>query len=322
MSQKLYVQAIGEAFAEEMARDERVFVLGIDVRRSVFGTTAGLVDRFGPERVRNTPICESGIVGAALGAALTGMRPCAEIMFSDFTFVAMDQIANQVGNWRYMTGGQYHAPMVIYTMDGGGMGLGYNHSGCTESVFQGIPGLLVVTASDPYTAKGLLKSAIRCDDPVLLFFHKALLGVSGEVPEEEYTVPLTKARVVREGSDVTVVAHHMMLHHSLSVAEALAKEGVSVEVIDPVAISPLDKETILASVRKTGRLVTAEECRKKGGVGAEVAAVVAEEAFFDLDAPVKRVGAPPIPVPGSSYLEQECYLPGPKDIREAIASIL
>jgi len=323
MSRKiLYVQAIGEAFAEEMARDERVFVMGIDVTRAVFGLTAGLVDRFGKERVRNTPICESGIVGTALGAALTGMRPCAEIMFSDFAYVAMDQIATQVGSWRYMTGGQFKAPMVIYTLDGGGMGLGYNHSGCTEAAFQGSPGLTIVAASDAYTAKGLLKAAIRSDDPVLFFGHKALLGQPGEVPDEDYILPLTKARIVREGSDVTVVAHHLMLHHALGVAAALEKEGVSVEVIDPVCISPLDRETILASVRKTGRLVTVEEGRRTGGVGAEISAVVSEEAFFDLDAPIKRVGAPPIPVPGSAFLEQSCYLPGPEDIRKAITSIL
>ncbi|MBI5014821.1 MAG: alpha-ketoacid dehydrogenase subunit beta [Deltaproteobacteria bacterium] len=323
MSRKiLYVQAIQEAFAEEMVRDERVFVLGIDVQRAVFGLTANLVGQFGPERVRNTPICESGIVGAALGAALTGMRPCAEIMFSDFAYVAMDQIAAQVGSWRYMTGGQFKAPMVIYTLDGGGMGMGYNHSGCTEAVFQGIPGLTVVAASDAYSAKGLLKAAIRCEDPVLFFGHKALLGQAGDVPDEDYTLPLTQARIVREGRDVTVVAHHMMLHHALAVAAALEGEGVSVEVIDPVCISPLDRETILTSVRKTGRLVTAEEGRRAGGVGAEVSALVCEEAFFDLDAPIKRVGAPPIPVPGSAFLEQACYLPGPDAIRDAIQAVL
>jgi acetoin:2,6-dichlorophenolindophenol oxidoreductase subunit beta len=316
-----YVQAMNEAFAEEMARDEKVFLLGIDVRRSVFGPTSKLVDRFGPERVRNTPICESAIVGSALGAALTGMRPCAEIMFSDFTFVAMDQIANQVGNWRYMTGGQYQAPMVIYTLEGGGMGLGYNHSGCTAAFFQSIPGLTVVVASDPYTVKGLMKAAIRCEDPVLFFGHKGLLGLVGEVPEEDYTVDLMKARVVREGRDVTIVAHHAMLHKSLAVAEELVKEGISVEVIDPVCISELDRETILASVHKTGRLVIAEEGRKVAGVGAEISAMVTENAFFDLDAPIRRVGAPSIPVPGSWYLEQEGYLPGPKQIREAVLSL-
>ncbi|HBY93411.1 MAG: alpha-ketoacid dehydrogenase subunit beta [Ardenticatenaceae bacterium] len=319
--QIVYAQGLGEAFAEEMARDERVFILGIDVQRAVFGVTAGLVDQFGRARVRNTPICESGIVGTALGAALTGLRPCAEIMFSDFTFIAMDQIANQVASWNYMTGGQWKAPMVIYTFDGAGMGLGYNHSQCTETVFQSIPGLTVVAASDAYTAKGLMKAAIRSEDPVLFFAHKALLGMPGEVPEEDYTVPLARARVVREGSDVTVVAHHLMLHHSLAVADALAGDGVAVEVIDPVCISPIDKETLLASVRKTGRLVTVEESRKVAGVGAEIAAVVCEEAFYDLDAPVKRVGAPAVPVPGSWFLEQN-YVPGPDSIREAITSVL
>ncbi|MFQ5612840.1 MAG: alpha-ketoacid dehydrogenase subunit beta [Anaerolineae bacterium] len=317
----VYAQGLGEAFAEEMARDERVFIMGIDVQRSVFGITAGLTDHFGAERIRNTPICESAIVGAALGAALTGMRPCAEIMFSDFTFVAMDQIANQVASWQYMTGGQWQAPLVIYTFDGAGMGLGYNHSQCTESIFQSIPGLIVVAASDAYSAKGLMKAAIRCNDPVLFFAHRALLGMPGQAPDEDYTLPLTRARVVRQGNDVTVVAHHLMLHHSLAVAENLAAEGVSVEVIDPVCISPLDKETILDSVRKTGRLVTVEESRKVAGVGAEIAAVVCEEAFFDLDAPIKRVGAPAVPVPGSWFLEQN-YVPGPDAIQAAISSVL
>ncbi|MBI5445962.1 MAG: alpha-ketoacid dehydrogenase subunit beta [Deltaproteobacteria bacterium] len=317
-----YVQAIGEAFAEEMLRDERVFVMGIDVQRSVFGLTANLVNAVGKERVLNTPICESGIVGAALGAALTGMRPCAEIMFSDFAYIAMDQIATQVGSWHYMTGGQFKAPMVIYTMDGAGMGLGYNHSGCTEAAFQGVPGLIVVAASDAYTAKGLMKAAIRSDDPVLFFGHKALLGLPGELPDGDYTVPLTKARVVREGGDVTVIAHHVMLQHALGVAETLGNEGTAVEVIDPVCLSPLDKETILESVRKTGRLVTVEECRKTGGIGAEISAMVTEEAFFELDAPVKRVGAPCIPVPGNWTLETSCYIPGPDKIREAILSVL
>ncbi len=322
MSRKLtYVQAMNEAFAEEMARDEKVFIQGIDVCKSVFGPTAKLVDRFGAQRVRNTPIAESAIVGSALGAALTGMRPCAEIMFSDFTFVAMDQIANQVGQWRYMTGGQYQAPMVIYTLEGGGMGLGYNHSGCVASYFQSIPGLTVVAASDPYTVKGLMKAAIRCDDPVLFFGHKGLLGLEGEVPEEDYTIDLLKARVVREGRDVTVVTHHAMLHKSLAVAEELAKEGISMEVIDPVCLSPLDRDTILGSVRKTGRLVIAEEGRKTAGIGAEVSAMVTENAFFDLDAPILRVGAPPIPVPGSVFLEVEGYLPGSKEIRNAVQSL-
>jgi pyruvate dehydrogenase E1 component beta subunit len=319
--QVTYVQAMNEAFAEEMSRDEKVFLMGIDVRKSVFGPTARLVDRFGTERVRNTPICESAIVGAALGAALTGMRPLAEIMFSDFAFVAMDQIANQVGNWRYMTGGQYNAPMVIYTLEGGGMGLGYNHSGCVASFFQSIPGLTVVAGSDPYTVKGLMKAAIRCDDPVLLLGHKGLLGLTGEVPEEDYTVNLLKARVVREGRDVTVIAHHAMLHKSLAVADELEKEGISVEVIDPVCLSDLDRETILSSVSKTGRLVIAEEGRKVAGIGAEISAMVIENAFFDLDAPIKRVGAPSIPVPGSCHLEQEAYLPGPRQIRGAVLSL-
>jgi pyruvate dehydrogenase E1 component beta subunit len=319
--QVTYVQAMNEAFAEEMARDEKVFIMGIDVRKSVFGPTAKLVERFGPQRVRNTPICESAIVGSALGAALTGMRPLAEIMFSDFAFVAMDQIANQVGNWRYMTGGQFNAPMVIYTLEGGGMGLGYNHSGCVAASFQSIPGLTVVAASDPYTVKGLMKAAIRCDDPVLLLGHKGLLGMMGEVPEEDYTVDLMKARVAREGRDVTVVAHHAMLHKSLTVADELEKEGISMEVIDPVCLSELDRDTILSSVNKTGRLVIAEEGRKVAGIGAEISAMVTENAFFDLDAPIKRVGAPSIPIPGSWHLEQEGYLPGPRQIRKAVLSL-
>ncbi len=316
-----YTQALREAFDEEMARDERVFVLGIDVQHSVFGVTRGLADKYGLARIRNTPICESGIVGAALGAALTGMRPCAELEFSDFAFIAMDQIANQVASWHYMTGGQWNAPLVIYTFDGAGMGLGYNHAQCTESVFQSIPGLTVIAASDAYMAKGLMKAAIRSDDPVLFYAHRALLNKQGDVPDDDYTVPLTQARVVRAGSAVTVVAHHLMLHHVLAVAESLTSEGISIEVIDPVSISPLDKETILASVRKTGRLVTVEESRKVAGVGSEIAATVCEEAFFDLEAPIKRIGAPAVPVPGSWFLEQN-YVPSPDAICKVIKSVL
>lgn len=316
-----YTQALREAFDEEMARDDRVFVMGIDVQHSVFGVTRGLASKYGLERIRNTPICESGIVGAALGAALTGMRPCAELEFSEFSFLAMDQIANQAASWHYVTGGQWKRPLVIYTFDGAGMALGYNHAQCTETIFQSIPGLYVVAASDPFMAKGLMKSAIRSDDPVLFFAHRALLNMQGEVPVEDYTVPLARARVVREGKDVTVVAHHLMLQHSVAIAESFAGEGVSVEVIDPVCISPLDKDTILDSVRKTGRLVTVEESRKVAGVGSEVAATVCEEAFYDLEAPIKRIGAPAVPVPGSWFLEQN-YVPCPDEIREAIKSVL
>ncbi len=315
-----YVQAINEAVREEMAANEKVVVLGEDVRVSPFGQMAGLADVFG-DRVINTPIAESAIIGTAIGLAMTGMRPVAELMLADFAYLAMDQIANQAGQWRYMTGGQVKVPMVIRTLGGGGWGLGYNHSQCTEASFLHAPGLKIAVPSTPYDAKGLLKQAIRDDNPVLFFEHKLLLGMTGEVPAEDYTVEFGKARIARRGRDVTVVAIHYMVHKALQAAEELATEGVDVEIIDPRTLVPLDLETILASLKKTGRLVIVEESRKQGGVGAEITAMVIEEGFDLLNAPILRVGAPSVPIPCSLALEQ-FYLPGVQSIKSAIREVL
>ncbi len=315
-----YIQAINEALKEEMSNNHQVVVLGEDVRVSPFGQTAGLLNEF-ENRVINTPIAESAIVGTAIGMAMAGMRPVVEIMFSDFTYLAMDQISNQAAQWRYMTGGQVKIPLVIRTLSGGGWGLGYNHSQSTEASFMHPPGLKIAVPSTPYDAKGLLKGAIRDDNPVLFFEHKLLLAVTGEVPEEDYTVEFGQARIVRRGKDVTVVAIMSMVQKAIEAAEELGREGIDLEVIDPRTLAPLDLATILSSLKKTGRLVIVEESRKQGGVGAEIAAKVVEEGFDLLNAPVVRVGAPAVPIPGSPALEQ-VYLPGVAAIKAAAQKVL
>jgi acetoin:2,6-dichlorophenolindophenol oxidoreductase subunit beta len=313
-------QAVNEALREELARDERVLVLGIDVRVSPFGTTAGLAQQY-DDRVLNTPISEAAIVGTALGMAMTGLRPVAEIMFADFMYLAMDELANQVSSWRYMTGGQVDVPLTVRTVSGAGWCMGYNHSQSTEASFVQVPGLKIALPSNPYDAKGLLKTAIRDDDPVLFFEQKMLLGMTGEVPEEDYTVPFGKARVARAGKDVTVVAFSHMVNKALAAAERLAGEGIELEVIDPRTLSPFDLGAVLRSVAKTSRLVIAEEGRTQGGAGAEIAAQVIEQGFELLDAPIARVGAPHVPIPCSPVLEQ-AYVPAEPHIIEAVRKVL
>jgi acetoin:2,6-dichlorophenolindophenol oxidoreductase subunit beta len=313
-------QAVNEALREEMARDEQVVVLGIDVRVSPFGTTAGLAQQF-DQRVINTPISEAAIVGTALGMAMSGLRPVAEIMFADFMYLAMDELANQVSSWRYMTGGQVGVPLTVRTVSGAGWCMGYNHSQSTEAGFMQVPGLKIAVPSNPYDAKGLLKTAIRDDDPVLFFEQKMLLGMTGEVPEEDYTVPFGQARVARPGKDATVVALSHMVNKALAAAEQLAAEGIEVEVIDPRTLSPFDLPAVLRSVAKTSRLVIAEEGRRQGGAGAEIAAQVVEQGFELLDAPIARVGAPHVPIPCSPALEQ-AYLPSEADIVQAVRGVL
>lgn len=316
-----YQQAINETLRQEMERDATVFILGEDVRVSAFGQTAGLVEQYGKERVRNTCIAENTIAGIAIGAAATGLRPVAEIMFADFMYLAMDAIATQAGAWRYMTGGQVKLPLVIRTAGGGGWAMGYNHSQCTEASFMHAPGLKIAVPSTPADAAGLLRTAIRDDNPVLFFEHKALLATTGEVPDGEFSIPFGQADVKRTGKDVTVVATLMMVHKALAAAEKLSQEGIEVEVIDPRTLKPLDKDTILASVKKTGRLVTVEESRIHNGVGAEIAAIVASEGFDFLDAPIQRVAAPDVPIPCSPALES-IYLPNEDRIIEAVKKTL
>lgn len=322
MAKKTYLQALNEALAQEMERDPSVFILGEDVGRfgGCFGVTQGLFDRFGEERVMDTPITESVIVGAAAGAAASGLRPVAELMFVDFIGVALDQLFNQAVKMRYMFGGKAKVPMVLRMPQGAGIGAAAQHSQSLEAWFMHIPGLKVAIPSSPADAKGMLVSAIRDDNPVVFLEHKLLYGVEGEVPEESYTVEFGKADIKREGKDVTVVATSKMVYSALEAAETLAGDGISVEVVDPRSLLPLDTETILNSVRKTHALVIAHEAVGFAGPGAEIAAQVAEKAFDYLDAPITRVAAPFCPVPFSPPLEQ-AFIPGADQIVKAVRGL-
>jgi len=316
--------ALREALREEMKRDKTVFLLGEDIGRywgGAFGVTKGLAEEFGDERVRDTPISESAIVGVGVGAAITGMRPIAEIMFGDLSALAMDQICNQAAKIRYMFGGQVKVPFVIRTPFGAGVNIASHHSQSLEAWFMHTPGLYVAVPSTPYDAKGLLKAAIRGDNPVFFVEHKLLYPVKGMIPEEDYNVPFGVADVKREGEDVTIFATLYMVHKALSAAEKLKKEGVSAQVVDPRTLSPLDKAAILKSVKKTGRIVIVSEDCKTGGVSAELAAIVAEEALDYLDAPIKRVAEPDTPIPFSPPLEQ-FVIPDEKSIIKAVKETL
>jgi acetoin:2,6-dichlorophenolindophenol oxidoreductase subunit beta len=316
-----FIKAVREAFREEMLRDERVLVIGEDVRAGIFATTSGLVDEFGPERVMNTPICESTFVGVGVGAAMTGLRPVVQIMFSDFTFLAMEMIANQAGQWHYLSRGALKVPMVIEAPSGARGGAGYGHSQSIEAAFTYPPGLKVAVPSTPYDAKGLFKTAVRDENPVLFFEHRRLLTLKGEVPDEEYTIPFGQARIHRSGGDCTVVAVGRMVHEALAAGAALSAEGIEIEVIDPRTLVPLDREAIHASLRKTYHLVIAEEGRKRAGFGAELAATAAEEWFDFLDAPVRRLGSPSVPLPYSPVLEAAC-IPDSRRIAEMVRASL
>jgi pyruvate/2-oxoglutarate/acetoin dehydrogenase E1 component len=313
--------AIREALIEEMRRDPSVFLLGEDLEQATFGVTDGLIDEFGPERVRNTPISENAIIGAAIGAALTGMRPVAEIMFADFLMDAMDPIVNTMAKIRFMTGGQAKVPMVIRTPSGAGLSAGAQHSQSPEAIFMHIPGIRIAVPSTPYDMKGLLKTAIRIDDPVLFFEHKMLYYEGGEVPDKEYTIPFGKADIKRKGKDVTVVAILAMVKKAMMAADMLAGEGIEIEVVDPMTLNPLDMDTIINSVKKTKRLITVEEGARTGGIGAEISARVAEEALDYLDAPIKRLGGMDCPIPFSPALEELMY-PTEESIVNAVKQIL
>ncbi|MFQ5894299.1 MAG: alpha-ketoacid dehydrogenase subunit beta [Nitrospinota bacterium] len=323
MRELLYRDALREALAEEMRRDESVFLLGEDIADfgGSYKVTLGLLQEFGRERVRNTPISEQAIVGCTLGAALIGLRPVAELMYVDFSGIAMDQIVNQVAKVRYMFGGKAKTALVIRTQGGAGRSSAAQHAQSLEAWFVHVPGLKVAMPSTPYDAKGLLKSAIRDEDPVMFIEHKMLYLTKGPVPEEEYLVPLGVGEVKREGTDVTIVATSSMVLKALRAAEELEKEGVSCEVVDPRTLYPLDKDLILNSVKKTGHLVVAHEAVKRCGWGAEVAAMVAEEAFDYLDAPIGRVAAQETPVPFAPKLES-FVIPNEKSIVEAVRGVL
>lgn len=322
---KSYAQAIKDTTAEEMRRDERVFVMGEDVEvlGGIFGCTRGLADEFGAERVRNTPISEAGFIGAGLGAACCGMRPIAELMYMDFAMVALDQIVNQVAKTRYIFGGKAKIPLVIRGQQGVGRGNAATHSQSVEVLFTHFPGLKVVMPSTPADAAGLLRTAIRDDNPVVFIEHKALYVTKGEVPDDsDFMIPFGKAKIVREGTDATVVATHTYVQKAVDMADRLYKDhGISVEVIDPRTLVPFDKETVINSVKKTGRAAVVHEAHKVCGIGAEIASVIQEEAFPYLDAPVIRLGAKQCPLPFNLGLEN-AVVPQPQDIYDAVMKTL
>jgi pyruvate/2-oxoglutarate/acetoin dehydrogenase E1 component len=315
-------ESIRQALREELEHDEDVYIIGEDVGAfgGVLEVTGNLYEEFGEERVRDTPIAEAGIIGAATGAAATGTRPVAELMFSDFTGVAMEQIMNQMAKMRYMFGGKTDMPVTVRTTEGGGMGAASQHSGTIHSWISHFPGLKAVAPGTAAAAKGLTKAAIRSDDPVFVFENKMIYEQQGEVPTDvEYTIPIGEAAVEREGEDVTVVGTQRLVGEALDVAESLSGD-VSVEVIDPRSLYPLDTDTIVESVKKTGRMVVADESPLSYGTHAEIIARAQEEAFFSLDAPIQRVGTPDTHMPFSTPLEQE-VLPGGEDVKDAIRRI-
>lgn len=324
MKELTYVQALNEALREEMQRDERVFLIGEDIGpywEGAFKVTKGLANEFGVERVIDTPISESCIVGAAVGAAMTGMRPVAEIMFGDLLALAMDQIINQVAKIHYMFGGQLRVPLVIRAPFGIGRSMAAHHSQSLEALFMHIPGLKIAVPSTAYDAKGLLKTAIRDDDPVMFFEHKICYPTKSPIPEEEYLIPFGEADFKREGEDLTLVATSWMVHKALTVADQLADNGIDIEIIDPRTLVPLDKETILQSVKKTGRLLIVEEDCKTCGIGAEISAIVAEEAIDYLESPIIRIAEPDTPIPFSPILENY-VIPDEEAITKGVEKIL
>ena len=333
MSKKSFRQAINEALAQEMRRDPRVVVMGEDVAGGLgapgeddawggpMGVTKGLMPEFGRERVLDTPITESGFIGAAIGAAATGLRPVADLMFVDFMGVCFDQIFNQAAKFRYMFGGKAVTPVVIRTMYGGGFRAASQHSQCLYPLFTHIPGLKVVIPSSAYDAKGLLIQAIRDDDPVIFFEHKMLYDDMDEVPDEPYAIPFGEANLTREGDDVTVVALGRMVKIANEAADALPKQGVACTVIDPRTTSPMDTDSILESVEDTGRLVVVDEAHPRCGMAADASALVAQEAFKALKAPIRMVTPPHTPVPFSPALE-DAYLPDAARVIEAVRAVM
>ena len=320
MREIMYMEALNEAIAEEMRRDETVFVLGEGVQGGAFLVTGmGLVQTFGPDRVMDTPLSETAIAGAAVGAAMAGYRPIADLMFADFMYICGDEVFNKAAKWRFVHGGKMKLPLVFFAAIGGYGSYGSEHSQCPESIVLHNPGLKLVLPSTPYDGKGLLKTAIRDDNPVVFLFHKQLLGSMGEVPEEEYTIPFGVADIKREGKDVTVVATSYQVKLALDVAKEL--EGrISVEVIDPRTLEPLDIDTILNSVKKTGRVVIVDEDTKRCGVTCEIAMQIMEKGFDLLDAPIQRVAAANYPIPAGPM--EKCVLPQPSDIVAAIEKVM
>lgn len=324
MREITYAEAIKEAIAEEMRADDKVFMMGEDigVYCGAFGVSRGLIDEFGPDRIMDTPISERAYVGAGIGAAMVGYRPIVELMFSDFMSVCFDELVNEAAKLRFMFGGKVQVPMVMRTPAGAGTGAAAQHSQSLEACLAHIPGLKVVVPSTPYDAKGLLKSAIRDNNPVMFFEQKKLYRDKGMVPEEEYTIPLGKADVKREGSDLTIITYGKMAKFSLEAAEKLAEQGKNVEVIDIRSLLPLDTETIVESVKKTHRALIVHEAVQFGGFGGEIAAqIAASEAFYYLDAPIARLGAISTPIPFNPILERES-MPTPEKIAASALELL
>lgn len=315
-------EAISQALWEEMERDERVFIMGeeVGVWGGTYAVTKGFYDHFGEKRVRDTPIAEAVIVGAAIGAAMVGLRPIAELMTINFAFAAMDHIVNQAPKLRYMFGGQFTVPIVIRAVGGGGRQLGATHSQTPDAIFAHFPGLKVVSPGTPEDAKGLLKACIRSEDPILFIENATLYQTRGEVPEDDYTIPIGTSKVQREGEDVTIVTYSKMLEQSMKAAEQLAEDGIEAEIVDLRTLRPLDMEPVLESFRKTNRAVIAEEGWRSYGVGSEVAARLYEHAFDYIDAPIKRVAQKEVPLPYNRELEQ-LALPQVEDIVEAVKEV-
>jgi pyruvate dehydrogenase E1 component beta subunit len=316
-------EAISQALWEEMERDPDVFIMGeeVGVWGGTYAVTKGFFDHFGAERVRDTPIAEAAIIGGAIGAALTGLRPVAELMTINFAFSAMDHIVNEAAKLHYMFGGQFVLPMVIRTVGGGGRQLGATHSQTPDAIFAHFPGLKVVAPGTPEDAKGLLKSAIRSNDPILFIEHATLYQVRGEVPDGDYTIPIGKSKIQRPGSDVTIVTYSKMLEVSTKAADLLAKDGIEVEIVDLRSLRPLDMGPVLESFKKTNRAVIVEEGWRSYGVGSEVASRIYEEAFDYVDAPIKRVAQKEVPLPYNRDLEQMA-LPQVDDIVKAVKEVL
>jgi 2-oxoisovalerate dehydrogenase E1 component beta subunit len=319
-----YIDAITQALREEMQRDKRVFVLGEDVgvRGGVFRATNGLYEEFGEQRVIDAPLAESAIAGVAIGAAAYGMRPVAEMQFADFIMPAVNQIVSEAAKMRYRSNSDWHCPLVIRAPYGGGVHGALYHSQSVEAIFTSTPGLKVVAPSTPYDVKGMLKAAIRDEDPVLFFEHKRCYRlIKGEVPETDYTVPLGKADVKREGTDITVISYGLTLHFALQAAEKLEAEGISAHILDLRTLYPLDKESIVEAVKKTGKVLIIHEDNKEGGLGGEVAAIIAEECLFDLDAPIKRLAGPDVPAMPYSPPMEKFFMLNPEKVINAMREL-
>lgn len=321
MREITFLQAMSEALKEEMRRDDRVFVMGEDVRTAPFGTTAGFLEEFGRDRVLDTPISEAGFVGASVGAAASGLRPVVDMAMVSFMFVAMDQFINQAAKMRYMSGGQVSLPVVYLAITGAGGNMAAQHSQSIHPLLMNVPGLKVVFPSTPYDAKGLFKTSVRDDNPVIFLWHFSLGHTTGQVPEEEYLIPLGKGDIKHQGSDVTIFAVGSMVPKALAASDELQKEGVSVEVIDPRSLVPMDKEILLSSLKKTGRLVVVDEAHRTCGTAAEVVAIASEEGFKFLKAPTRRVTTIDVPIPFSPPPE-EYILPSKEKIVEAVKETL